>query len=110
MEIKIEETKLTPEILNTFCRICAESDPDEPYGEDCPIYKKCLEGYICDPLFFEIQEVLCPCEDRDEYGTPICEACERTKEIDEHGKEHQTTSYNVFKCITCAIKSGELKL
>lgn len=104
----IEETKLTPEILNAFCRLCAEGCPEEPHGEDCFFYKECLDGCFCDEIIMT-QSNWCPCEDTDENGTPVCEAYESEIEIDEHGNESRSTSYNVFKCITCALKTGYIK-
>lgn len=94
MKNKIEETKLTPEILNALCRVCAETvdEPDFEYGEKCPRYKYLSNGGVCDHIYFFFTEAVC--EDSEcEFHPDNCDE-----------------GMNINRCVTCALKSGELKL
>ena len=113
MKNKIEETKLTPEILfDTFCLECGEGDPDMPIGEKCCEFKNCLNGIPCDFVYFG-------CTARcgeyggvelDDEGHPNCDGYKFEKSVDEYGSECETSEINLSKCITCVLKSEYSKI
>lgn len=116
MKTKIEETKLTPEILNAICRRCEESVGDDtfgPFGENCRQYNDCLNGNYCWTIVAGF-EFCCG-----EYGNikfdekhhPNCDGFIKSEEtIDEDGFEVEEITCNRSKCLTCYLKFEGIEL
>lgn len=94
--MEIKETKLTPEILGALCKVCAEvtDDPEFPCGENCPRYKYLRNGVWCDHLYFFFTMEVCV-EDE-------CALCKFNPK--------NCGELTMNRCITCALKTGKLKL
>lgn len=92
--MEIKETKLTSDIINALCKICEEcsDDPDLKYGEECEHYKDFCGGCCCDHIHFFFTDEVCE-NDECKFHPDNCD-----------GK------LTISRCVTCALKSGALKV